>query len=123
MRRLFRRALLQGAVGALLATTAFAPAFAQAGNGGAPLTIHGDQPGAQVNRQIFSQFAEHLGHGIYEGIWVGSGSSIPNVRGFRTDVVDALRALSVPVVRWPGGCFADEYHWRDGIGARNKRPV
>jgi alpha-N-arabinofuranosidase len=89
----------------------------------ATITVHADQPGAHINREVFTQFAEHLGHGIYEGIWVGPGSNIPNTKGYRTDVIDALRAIKVPVVRWPGGCFADEYHWRDGIGARGKRPV
>ncbi len=86
-------------------------------------TIHADQPGAKIDRHIYGQFAEHLGRGIYEGVWVGPKSKIPNTRGFRNDVVAALRELHVPVVRWPGGCFADEYHWRDGIGARAKRPV
>jgi len=71
---------------------------------------------AKIDRNIFGQFAEHLGHGIYEGIWVGPDSSIPNTRGIRNDVVAALKALKVPNVRWPGGCFADEYHWRNGIG-------
>jgi alpha-N-arabinofuranosidase len=85
--------------------------------------IHADRPGPQIDRHIYGQFAEHLGRGIYEGVWVGEHSSIPNVRGFRKDVVTALRELHVPVVRWPGGCFADEYHWRDGIGPRAKRPV
>src|SRR6187402_3090461 len=123
MRKFLRRALLQGAAGAFLATAALTPVFGQGGSGDTTLTVHVDRPGAQVNRQIFSQFAEHLGHGIYEGVWVGPGSKIPNVQGYRTDVVNALKALSVPVVRWPGGCFADEYHWRDGVGPRNKRPV
>ena len=76
-----------------------------------------------MDRHIFGQFAEHLGRGIEEGLWVGEHSSIPNIRGFRNDVIAALRELHVPVVRWPGGCFADEYHWRDGIGPRAKRPV
>jgi alpha-N-arabinofuranosidase len=79
-------------------------------------TLHADTPGATVDRHIFSQFAEHLGYGIYGGIWVGKDSKIPNIKGYRKDVVEALRALHVPLVRWPGGCFADEYHWRDGIG-------
>src|SRR4051812_4003730 len=114
MRKYLRRALLQSAIGVFLAAGAGVPAFAQA-NRDATLTVRADQPGEHINRQIFSQFAEHLGHGIYEGIWVGPGSKIPNVQGYRTDVVEALKALSVPVVRWPGGCFADEYHWRDGI--------
>lgn len=72
--------------------------------------------GPRIDRNIFGQFAEHLGHGIYDGIWVGPDSTIPNTRGIRNDVVAALRALKVPNVRWPGGCFADEYHWRNGIG-------
>jgi alpha-N-arabinofuranosidase len=86
-------------------------------------TIHADRPGPRIDRHIYGQFAEHLGRGIYEGVWVGEHSKIPNTRGFRNDVVAALRDLHVPVVRWPGGCFADEYHWRDGIGPRAKRPV
>src|ERR1039457_2896329 len=89
----------------------------------ASLTIHADQPGPQVNRQLFGQFAEHLGAGIYGGIWVGEDSKIPNTRGYRNDVLQALRDLKVPVVRWPGGCFADEYNWREGVGPRSKRPV
>jgi len=88
----------------------------------AHLTIHADEPGAVINRHIYGQFSEHLGSGIYGGIWVGEESSIPNTRGIRNDVVAALRNIAVPVVRWPGGCFADEYHWRDGIGPRNQRP-
>jgi alpha-L-arabinofuranosidase len=74
--------------------------------------------GPKIDRNLFGQFAEHLGHGIYEGIWVGPDSKIPNTRGIRNDVVTALKALRVPNVRWPGGCFADEYHWRNGIGPR-----
>ena len=85
------------------------------------LSIRADKPGEKINRHIFGQFAEHLGSGIYGGVWVGPGSSIPNTRGIRNDVVAALRELKVPNVRWPGGCFADYYHWRDGIGP--KRPV
>lgn len=89
----------------------------------ASLTIKAGQPGPQVNRQIFGQFAEHLGAGIYGGIWVGENSKIPNTRGYRNDVLQALRDLKVPVIRWPGGCFADEYNWREGVGPRAKRPV
>ena len=80
------------------------------------LAIDVSQPGAKIDRNIFGQFAEHLGHGVYDGIWVGPHSNIPNTRGMRNDVVAALKALKVPNVRWPGGCFADEYHWRKGIG-------
>ena len=80
------------------------------------LSIDVSKPGPKIDRNIFGQFAEHLGHGVYEGIWVGPDSNIPNTRGIRNDVVAALRAIKVPNVRWPGGCFADEYHWRKGIG-------
>ena len=86
-------------------------------------TIRADQAGPTYDRRIFTQFAEHLGNGIYGGLWVGNDRSIPNTRGFRNDVVAALKDLGVPVIRWPGGCFADEYHWREGIGPKNKRPV
>ena len=72
--------------------------------------------------EIYGHFAEHLGGCIYGGLWVGPESDIPNVRGYRKDVLEALQNLNVPVLRWPGGCFADDYHWRDGIGPRNKRP-
>jgi alpha-N-arabinofuranosidase len=87
----------------------------------AALTIHADKPGAVINRYIYGQFSEHLGSGIYGGIYVGPNSKIPNTRGMRNDVIAALKDLHVPLVRWPGGCFADEYHWRDGIGPKAKR--
>ena len=80
------------------------------------VSIDVSKPGAKIDRNIFGQFAEHLGTGIYEGVWVGPDSPIPNTRGIRNDVVAALKAIKVPNVRWPGGCFADEYHWRKGIG-------
>src|SRR5256885_7557800 len=80
------------------------------------LFIDVSNPGPKIDRNLFGQFAEHLGHGVYEGIWVGPDSKIPNTRGIRNDVVVALKAIKVPNVRWPGGCFADEYHWRKGIG-------
>jgi alpha-N-arabinofuranosidase len=88
----------------------------------AKLTVDANQPGPVINPNLYGQFAEHLGHCIYGGIWVGPDSPIPNTRGIRNDVIAALKALHVPVLRWPGGCFADEYHWRDGIGPREKRP-
>ncbi|MBS1828081.1 MAG: alpha-N-arabinofuranosidase [Acidobacteria bacterium] len=88
-----------------------------------PLTVEAGKPGPKIDRNIFGQFAEHLGHGVYEGIWVGPDSKIPNTRGIRNDVVTALRALKVPNVRWPGGCFADEYHWRKGLGPLAQRPA
>ena len=76
----------------------------------------------KINKEIYGQFAEHLGHCIYGGFWVGENSPIPNTRGIRNDVVSALKEISVPVIRWPGGCFADTYHWKDGIGPKDKRP-
>ena len=79
-----------------------------------------DQP--VIPKEIYGQFAEHLGRCIYDGIWVGKDSPIPNVDGYRKDLVEAIRELKVPVLRWPGGCFADEYHWRDGIGPLSERP-
>ena len=88
----------------------------------ATLTVKTGNPGAMISRNIYGQFSEHLGHCIYEGVWVGEDSPIPNTRGIRNDVVAALKALQVPVLRWPGGCFADEYHWKDGIGPRDQRP-
>ena len=88
----------------------------------AQITIHADRSVGTISRNLYGQFSEHLGRGIYEGIWVGEDSPIPNTRGIRNDVVAALKELKVPVLRWPGGCFADEYHWKDGIGPRENRP-
>src|SRR5262249_44601429 len=90
--------------------------------GEAKLGLNPAQPGDTINRNIYGQFSEHLGRCVYEGLWVGKESSIPNTRGIRNDVVAALKALNVPVLRWPGGCFADDYHWKEGIGPMNKRP-
>lgn len=86
------------------------------------LVIHADLGKHTISRHIYGQFSEHLGRGIYEGIWVGKDSDIPNTRGIRNDVVQALKKINVPNLRWPGGCFADEYHWRDGIGEAAARP-
>jgi len=123
-------ALAQPAPAAAAPATAPAPATAAASRTAAPVaasfaaevTIRADRAHAKIDRNVYGSFAEHLGRGIYEGIWVGEGSAIPNTRGIRNDVIAALRNLKLPVLRWPGGCFADEYHWRDGIGPRSKRP-
>ncbi len=88
----------------------------------ATATINADLGTHTINKNIYGHFSEHLGKCIYEGIWVGENSKIPNTRGMRNDVIDALKKIKVPVLRWPGGCFADEYHWRDGIGPRDQRP-
>jgi alpha-N-arabinofuranosidase len=105
--------------GAVIAACACAQAWAAQ----ATLTIDAARPGPVISKYVYGQFAEHLGTGIYGGLWVGEASAIPNTRGWRNDVVAALKALHVPLVRWPGGCFADQYHWRDGIGPRAQRPV
>lgn len=81
-----------------------------------------DVPGDVISRHLYGHFAEHLGRCVYGGFWVGEDSSTANIGGIRRDVVDALRAVDIPNLRWPGGCFADEYHWRDGIGPREQRP-
>ena len=87
----------------------------------AHLILDVDRKGAVIHRNIYGHFSEHLGRCIYEGIWVGQDSPIPNTEGMRNDVLEALRAMKIPVLRWPGGCFADEYHWRDGIGPQETR--
>ncbi|MEC0238573.1 alpha-N-arabinofuranosidase [Paenibacillus dokdonensis] len=83
--------------------------------------INTQQTHGTISRYLYGQFAEHLGRCIYEGIWVGADSPIPNTEGYRSDVLKALQNLNIPVLRWPGGCFADEYHWMDGIGPKSKR--
>lgn len=84
--------------------------------------ISPDQAKETISRHIYGHFSEHLGNCIYGGYWVGEDSPIPNKNGIRTDVVEALKAINIPNLRWPGGCFADEYHWMDGIGPRSDRP-
>jgi alpha-L-arabinofuranosidase len=90
--------------------------------GKARLVINADLGKYTIDRNIYGHFSEHLGHCIYGGFWVGENSPVPNTRGIRNDVVTALKEIQIPNLRWPGGCFADEYHWRDGIGPRNLRP-
>jgi len=109
-------------VAAALAVLALSAALA-APKAATTIAIHADRLGATIDKNVYGQFSEHLGSGIYGGIYVGVNSPIPNTRGFRNDVIAALKELHVPIVRWPGGCFADEYHWRDGIGPKAQRPV
>jgi alpha-N-arabinofuranosidase len=104
-------------IGLFLILSFVTPAFTQ---NKIEISVDASKHGSKIDRHIFGQFAEHLGTGIYEGVWVGPDSKIPNTRGIRNDVVAALKAIKVPNVRWPGGCFADEYHWRDGIGSKRK---
>ena len=86
------------------------------------IIINADFGEHKISKHIYGHFAEHLGRCIYGGIWVGPDSTIPNTRGIRNDVVRALRDLNIPNLRWPGGCFADTYHWKDGIGPKESRP-
>ncbi len=99
----------------VLVTQAFSQQTAQA-------VINGKDAKTQISRHIYGQFSEHLGRSIYDGFWVPEGSAIPNKGRIRTDIVEALKKIHIPNLRWPGGCFADEYHWRDGIGPRTQRP-
>ena len=88
----------------------------------ASVTVRMDEPLGRIDPNIYGHFAEHLGRCIDEGTWVGEDSPIPNQGGIRSDVIEALKPLDLPVLRWPGGCFADAYDWRDGIGPREQRP-
>ena len=107
----------------LILTMSLAPiCLAETENPDYGVTINADKKIGNINPNIYGHFAEHLGDCIYEGIWVGPDSEIPNVRGIRSDVVEALKKIKPPVIRWPGGCFADSYHWKDGIGPRDQRP-
>ncbi|MBI4622283.1 MAG: alpha-N-arabinofuranosidase [Verrucomicrobia bacterium] len=114
------RLLAAATLGVAIASSAPAADTAEAA---ARLALDTGKPGPAINRNIHGHFTEHLGRCIYEGIWVGEDSPIPNTRGIRSDVVAALKKIDAPQVRWPGGCFADEYHWRDGIGPRASRPA
>jgi len=111
----------------ILLTAAAAIAFLSSGIAEAAITATGTidthAAGVRIAPEVYGQFSEELGHGIDGGIWVGPNSPIPNVDGYRKDVLEALQRLHVPVIRWPGGCYADTYHWRNGIGPREKRPV
>jgi alpha-N-arabinofuranosidase len=115
------RHLMPGLVGLLLLHAASGAASAQ-DTKRATLTVRADQPGPQISRHVYGHFAEHLGRCIYDGLWVGADSKIPNTRGIRDDVVEALRRIKIPNLRWPGGCFADQYHWEDGVGPTKTRP-
>ena len=87
----------------------------------AKLFVNPNVKRGKINKEIYGHFSEHLGRCIYEGLYVGEDSHIPNTNGMRNDVVEALNEMKVPVLRWPGGCFADEYHWMDGISERKSQ--
>jgi alpha-N-arabinofuranosidase len=114
-----RRTFLKAVGGAGLATQLPARP-AQAADIEAVLPL--DTPGAVISPHLYGHFIEHLGGVIYDGVWVGRDSKIPNVDGLRKQFVDDMRALRAPNLRWPGGCFADGYHWRDGLGPADRRP-
>jgi alpha-N-arabinofuranosidase len=88
----------------------------------AKITIDPNKPIGAISPHIYGHFTEHIGGVIYDGIWVGKDSSIPNVKGIRLSLIEHLKRINPSVIRWPGGCFADRYHWQDGIGSREKRP-
>jgi alpha-N-arabinofuranosidase len=88
----------------------------------AEVEIDPSPPGPPISPHLYGHFIEHLGGVIYDGIWVGRDSKIPNLGGLRKQFVDDMKRLGAPNLRWPGGCFADGYHWRDGIGTPARRP-
>jgi alpha-N-arabinofuranosidase len=97
-------------------------AFSSFAQSTATLTVQTDSAQQIISKDLYGMFSEHLGRDIYGGLWVGENSPIANKDGIRLDIVEALKAIRVPVMRWPGGCFADQYHWKDGIGQKDKRP-
>jgi len=120
--KLSRRRLIRA--GATASLTALLPrgVFSQ-GSASKKAVIHSTEEIATVRPELHSHFAEHLGSCTYGGMWVGRNSPIPNINGFRKAAVDYLKELGVPVLRWPGCCFADDYHWRDGIGSKRPKRV
>lgn len=117
-----RREFLKGSL-ALGAAAIIAPksVFSQTAESKVEILIN--EPIAMINKNLYGHFVEHLGGVVYDGIWVGEKSKIPNYNGIRKDLVDNLKKLNPGVIRYPGGCFADQYDWRDGVGAREKRPT
>lgn len=86
------------------------------------VALHAEKPSGTISKHIYGHFAEHLGRCIYDGFYVGDNSTIPNTAGVRNDIIAALKNLNIPNLRWPGGCFADRYHWKDGVGPKADRP-
>jgi alpha-N-arabinofuranosidase len=117
-----RRSFLKAAAASTAAALVFERRGAMAQQAGSHIEVLVDEPIGVIAPEIYGHFTEHLGSVIYDGIYVGEGSKIPNQQGLRTALIDKMRVIKAPVVRWPGGCFADSYDWRDGIGPKNKRP-
>jgi alpha-N-arabinofuranosidase len=122
-----RRAAVRGVAIAAALASGFRPAKRALGSRGQgaqgfSVTVLLDEPIATIRPALYSQFAEHIGGVIYDGIWVGPDSKVPNIDGIRRDLAEHVKQLGPVVARWPGGCFADKYHWRDGVGPRQARP-
>ena len=120
-RREFLRKSAAGAGLALVARTLSPFSWAEAKGSDARIDILVDEPLGMISPNVYGHFAENLSGVIYDGIWVGSKSKVPNVDGIRKELIDEMRKIKPPVVRFPGGCFADSYDWRDGIGPVDKR--
>jgi alpha-N-arabinofuranosidase len=125
-RRRFLQSGSMAAMGALASSATAAPSgglpAAQSNSGRARLTVVPNETLGTISRNVYGQFTEHLGSCVYGAMWVGPDSPIPNHNGLRSDTIEAFKRIHAPIIRWPGGCFADTYHWRDGIGPREKRP-
>lgn len=117
-----RRDFLKSVV-ATSAALALSRGKAMADNGNAQIEVFVDEPLGTISPNIYGQFTEHIGGVIYDGVWVGENSKIPNVHGIRKALIDRLKEIHVPVIRWPGGCFADSYDWKDGVGPAAQRPA
>jgi alpha-N-arabinofuranosidase len=117
-----RRDFLKAAAASTAAAMVFGRSAALAQQADSHIEILVDEPIATIAPEIYGHFTEHLGSVIYDGIYVGENSKIPNQQGLRSALIEKMRAIKAPVVRWPGGCFADSYDWRDGIGPRSRRP-
>ena len=112
------------AAGVTLFSKKFAsPLFAPPASADSRIEILLDEPLGSISPNIYGHFAENLSGVIYDGIWVGENSKVPNINGIRKELVDHMRTINPSVVRFPGGCFADSYDWRDGIGPRDKRQL
>src|SRR5688572_10830787 len=119
--KLERRDFLRG-LGAAGAAALIAPRAGYSQSAESRIEILINEPIGPIHKDIYGHFVEHLGGVVYDGIWVGEKSKIPNYNGVRKDLVDNLKKLRPGVIRYPGGCFADQYDWRDGVGSRDKRP-
>ncbi|HEX9003123.1 MAG TPA: alpha-L-arabinofuranosidase, partial [Blastocatellia bacterium] len=118
-RREFINSALTGGVLLLTGSRSLTP---QAKLADARIEVLLDEPIGRIAPEIYGHFAEHLGGVVYDGMWVGENSKVPNIGGIRKELVEAMKKIKASVVRWPGGCFADSYNWRDGIGPRAQRP-